>query len=168
MGFINISLVGEITHTVEKECDFGKWVMRKRFVSKELMRAWGGIPKYSFGESSCFSFGLEDSQKLAVWEFFGEVGFASNSMSLSQKSALIVSAERMCPPKRMYDGSKAKTCREMWVSDWAKSKPKTVLIEVEPVVGESLEGLSGLALMARKLRLAMICCLRKKVGLIRL
>jgi hypothetical protein len=131
MGFINISLVGEITHTVEKERGFGKWVMRKRFVSKELMRAWGGIPRYSFGEGPCFSFGLGDSQKLAVSEFFGEVGFASNSMSLAQKSALIGSAERMCPPKRKYEGSKAKTCREMWVSDWVKSKPKPVSIEVE-------------------------------------
>ena len=152
VGELDFGVFGGVA--VEKAKGVGKWVMRKRFVSKDLLRSRGGIPKYPFGEGSRFSFGLCDSQKLAVSEFFGEVGLAGSCISLASKSALFGYAERMYPRKIRYEGLTAETCRELRVLDWVKSKPKPEIVEVKPVSIESLGGLSGLALVARKLRLA--------------
>jgi hypothetical protein len=115
---------------VEKGKGVGMWVMRKRFISKDLLRSWGGIPKYPFGEGSRFSFGLCDSQKLAVSEFFGEVGLAGSGMSLAQKSALLGSTESVCPRKIRYERLKAETCRELRVLDWVSSKPNLCLLRL--------------------------------------
>ena len=71
--------------------------------------------------------------------------------SKAVKSAL---KEKLARGKLDYKGLKAEDCYDLRVLDWVKSKPKPVPLKLSPLAVEGLEGLSGLALVARKLRLA--------------
>ena len=144
-----------------------KWVRRRQTVSKELMRAWGGIPKDDLGFGSRFSFGLCDSQKVAISEYFGEVGLSGSGMSLADRSALFFGGcvdfgdsrlvkdlrEKLFRQKPVCKPLTEENCRELRVLPYKKPMPAPV--EVRPVKVERLEGLSDLALYARKLRLAV-------------
>jgi hypothetical protein len=150
---------------IEKKLGVGKWRMERRFVSYDLLKNNGGIPKNEKGLGPRFSFGLCDSQKLAVSQFLGEVGFSGEGMRLASRSALFFGGsvdfndsrlikdlwEKLFREKPLCKPLSVENCRELRVLPFKKEKSTAIDKSVEV---ESLAGLSGLALYARKLRLA--------------
>jgi hypothetical protein len=142
--------------------DYVKWSMKNKTVSKWIRRNqlfrkadfefWGcgGFPKDKLGFGTAFSFGLSDAQNFVVGQFFGDMTVEGECSSEAVNSAF---KEKLVRGRLDYKGLKAEDCYDLRVSDWVKPKP--VSAEAESVAVEDLEGLSGLALVARKLRLAV-------------
>jgi hypothetical protein len=128
------------------------WIRRKQHFRKADFKFWGcgGFPKDKLGFDTAFSFGLSDAQSFVVSQFLGDMTVEGESSSNAVRCAL---EQKLASGKLNWKPLKFEDCRELRVADYVRSKPKP-LVEDQPVSVESLEGLSGLALMAHKLRLA--------------
>ena len=131
-----------------------KWIRRKQHFRKADFEFWGcgGFPKDKLGFGTAFSFGLSDAQNLVASQFLGEMPLEGECSSKAVECAL---KEKLVHAKLDYKGLKQEDCWTLRVAKYVSSKPKPVPVEVKLISVECLDGLSGLALMARKLRLAV-------------
>jgi len=110
----------------------------------------GRFPKDKLGFDTAFSFGLSHAQNFVVSQFLGDMPVEGECSSNAVKSAL---NQKLASGRLNYKPLKFEDCRELRVADYIRSKPKSVAKDI-PVSVDIPEGVSGLALMARRLRLA--------------